>query len=224
MLKLVKIGSRISSRHGGAMKVNLKQISLLTVFLSAALLSQAFAAESYRIDSKQSRVTVDVGTGGLLGFAGHPHHISIGNLAGEIQASANSPESASAEIRIASDSLSEAGEFKEKDLQKINTEMKQNVLETSQYPEIIFKSTNVSATPLKEGQYKIQMEGNLTLHGVTQKITVPATVSLSETKLHAKGEFKLNREDYKVETESAGGGTVKVAKELKVSFDIVALP
>jgi polyisoprenoid-binding protein YceI len=206
------------------MKGNLRQIGLFVVFLSAALHSQALSAESYRIDSKQSRVTVDVGTGGLLGFAGHPHHISVGNLEGEFQASAKSPESASAEIRIASDSLSEAGEFKEKDLQKINTEMKQNVLETSKHPQIVFKSTKVSASPGKEGQYQVQMEGDLNLHGVSQKITVPATVTLNETKLHATGEFKLDREDFGIETESAGGGTVKVAKEIKVSFDIVALP
>lgn len=202
----------------------MKQIILFIVILSGVVLTRAFAADTYRIDSKQSKVVVDVGTGGLLGFAGHPHHISIGNLAGEIHASPKSPESASAEIRIASDSLEEAGEFKEQELQKINTEMKQNVLETSQYPEIVFKSTKVSATPGKEGQYQVQMEGDLTLHGVTQKVVIPAAVSLSESSLRATGGFKLNREDYKIKTESAGGGTVKVAKEIKVSFDIVAVP
>lgn len=206
------------------MKRHLIQVILSIVILFGVVKSQSVSAEAYQIDPKQSHVTVDVGTGGLLGFAGHPHHISIGNLSGEIHASPKTPESASAEIRIASDSLEEAGEFKEQDLQKINTEMKQNVLETSQYPEIVFKSTKVTATPGKEGQYRVQVEGDLTLHGVTQKVVIPAAVTLSESTLRATGELKLNREDYKIKTESAGGGTVKVAKEIKVSFDIVAVP
>lgn len=42
--------------------------------------------------------------------------------------------------------------------------------------------------------------------------------------LSAALQFKINREDFGIETESAGGGTVKVAKEIKVSFDIVAVP
>src|SRR5262245_18829018 len=155
---------------------------LLVAFISMATV--AYAADVYQIDPKQSHITADVGTGGVFGFAGHSHHIEIGNLSGQIQASANSPESASAEISVVSDSLTESGEFKEEELQKINTEMKQNVLEASKYPEILFKSTKVSATPGKENRFQVQLEGNLTLHGVTQKIVVPAVVTLTENKLH----------------------------------------
>jgi polyisoprenoid-binding protein YceI len=191
------------------MKQQLTFVVPLIVFLSGAA---ANASDTYRIDSKQSHVTVDVGTGGLLGFAGHPHHIAIRQIAGEIHASPKTPESASVEIRIVSDSLEETGDFKE------------NVLETSKYPEIAFKSNKVSAKPGKEGQYQVQIEGDLILHGITQKVTIPAGVTMNENTLRANGEFKLNRDDYGIETKSAGGGTVKVAKELKVSFDIVAVP
>jgi polyisoprenoid-binding protein YceI len=207
---------------GGTMKP--QWIFGFSVVLIAAIGSVALAADVYRIDSQKSHITADVGTGGVFGFAGHSHHIVVGNLSGNIQAPPKSPESASAEIRVVSDSLSEDGEFKEEDLQKINTEMKQSVLETSQYPEILFKSTKVSATPGKEGQYQVQIEGNLTLHGVTQKVVIPAAVTLGEKELYAVGEFKFNREDYKIETASPGGGTVKVGKEIKISFEIIATP
>lgn len=203
------------------MKQQLTFVVPLIVLLSGAA---ANASDTYRIDSKQSHVTVDVGTGGVLGFAGHSHHIAIRQLTGEIHASPKTLESASIEIRIVSDLLEETGDFKEKELNTINTEMKQSVLETSKYPEIAFKSNKVSAKPGKEGQYQVQIEGDLILHGITQKVTIPAAVTMNENTLRANGEFKLNRDDYRIETKSAGGGTVKVAKELKVSFDIVAFP
>jgi polyisoprenoid-binding protein YceI len=214
-------GKQRNNGKGGIMKKQLIFVISLIVVLSQIT---SYASDTYRIDSKQSKLTVEVGTGGLLGFAGHSHHIAVRQLAGEIQASPKSPESASVNIRIVSDSLEETGEFKEKDLNTINTDMKQNVLETSKYPEIAFKSNKVSAKPGAEGQYEVQIEGDLVLHGVTQKVVIPASVTLNEKSLHAIGHLELNRDDYKIETKSAGGGTVKVAKELKISFDIVAVP
>jgi polyisoprenoid-binding protein YceI len=59
------------------------------------------------------------------------------------------------------------------------------------------------------------------LHGVTRKITVPARIIDDGTNLRVTGEFEINRQDHKIETKSAGGGTVKVSKKLEVSFNLV---
>src|SRR5574341_1048999 len=214
----------ISLTGGGNMK-RLQRI--LFIFLALSLMDlgniagSETAATAYRIDPKQSRFMIEAGTAGVFGFMGHPHHIAVRDFSGEIQASTETSETASVSIRVFSESLIETGDFSEKDLDKINSDMKQHVLETAKYPEILFKSTHVTVAPSKNEKYQVQVKGDLTLHGVTRQIEFPVAVTLSGNTLRANGNFKVLRKDYNVETTSAGGGTVKVGQELKVSFNIV---
>jgi polyisoprenoid-binding protein YceI len=103
----------------------------------------------------------------------------------------------------------------------INKELNDIVLETAKYPEITFKSTDVKGN-LKNGVFNMKIGGNLTLHGVTKHIVIPATVTIEGDSLHAKGEFKLNRKEFKVNATEAFHGFVKVKHVLRFSFDIIA--
>ena len=47
--------------------------------------------------------------------------------------------------------------------------MREEVLETSKYPEVFFVSTSVSASRMGKDRYRARLIGDLTLHGVTQK-------------------------------------------------------
>jgi polyisoprenoid-binding protein YceI len=95
------------------------------------------------------------------------------------------------------------------------------VLESAKYPEITFKSTEITGR-LTGGQFEAKVGGELTLHGVTRHIVIPATVTLSGNELRARGEFTVNRGDYKVKATSAFHGMVRVRDRLKFTFDIVA--
>ena len=96
------------------------------------------------------------------------------------------------------------------------------MLETAKYPEITFNSTDVKGQVRADGQYEAEIGGDLTLHGVTRHIVIPATVTLSGNDLRARGEFTVNRGDYKVKATSAVHGLVRVRDKLKFTFDIVA--
>jgi len=175
----------------------------------------------YRLDASQSRFMVRAFSGGLLWFKGHDHFIAVRDFSGEAQLTPGAITPASLQITARADSLVETRDlFTEPQKQIINKELREIVLETDKYPEITFKSTDVTGK-LDGGQFETKIGGDLTLHGVTRRIVIPARVTLSGDTLRAQGEFTVNRSDYKVKATSALHGTIRVRDKLKFTFDIV---
>jgi hypothetical protein len=56
-----------------------------------------------------------------------------------------------------------------------------------QYPDIVFKNTNVSANAAGANQYDLKINGDLTLHGVTRQITIPRVEACDSCKHYIKG-------------------------------------
>ena len=86
------------------------------------------------------------------------------------------------------------------------------VLDVERFPKISFESTKVERSG--EGQFLVA--GRLSLHGVTQPITIRVR---SENGRYV-GTCTLKQRDYGIEPISIVGGTVKVKDELKIDFDI----
>lgn len=177
----------------------------------------------YRLDAAQSKFMVKAFAGGLLSAFAHDHNIAIKGISGEALITTDSVTPASLHMTIRADSLAITDKVSDKDRNEIETTMRTSVLEVQQYPEIVFKSTNISADKTGEGQYNAQIWGDVTLHGVTKSIWFKATVTVSDATLRARGSFALRQSDFKIKPPSAGGGTVKVKDELKFSFDIVGV-
>jgi polyisoprenoid-binding protein YceI len=100
--------------------------------------------------------------------------------------------------------------------------MNREVLETAQFPEIAYDSTEVAADELKEDLYRLNVHGRLTLHGVTNDQDVVAQASLGVDSVRAYGSFSLLQTDYDIRIASIAGGTLKLLDELKFSFYVVA--
>lgn len=198
-------------------------ISILTT-LSLVAQNDLPKAGKYRIIAEESRIEAKTGSSGLLSFAGHPHTITPTAFSGEVDIKPGDANAAIVSLKIQAPSLREAAEFEAKEKQEIESQLHGPVLETSKYPEITFESTNVKYSEGAGHVYDAQIEGNLTLHGVSQKITVPARITMNGEALRATGNFKINRPDFKIETKSAGGGTVKVAKTIDINFVLVLKP
>lgn len=178
----------------------------------------------YRIDASRSSFMVRTFSGGLLWFKGHDHFIAIRDFAGEVELTPGSINPASLALRVKADSLAETREvFTEQQKAIINKEIRELVLETAKYPEIVFKSTEVTGR-LTGGQFEAKIGGDLTLHGVTRHIVIPAQVTLDAGGLRARGSFTVNRSDFKVKATSALNGTIRVRDKLKFTFDIAASP
>ncbi|HEY0323124.1 MAG TPA: YceI family protein [Pyrinomonadaceae bacterium] len=182
-----------------------------------------FAVARYRLDAGRSQFMVRAFSGGLLWFKGHDHFIKVRDFNGEAELTPDALNPASLQMRIRADSLEETRDvFTEQQKQIINRELREIVLETAKYPEIVFKSTDVTGQLLAGGEYQAKIGGDLTLHGVTRHIVIPVTVTLSGSDLRARGEFTINRADYNVKATSAVHGLVRVRGKLKFTFDIVA--
>lgn len=177
----------------------------------------------YEIVANESRFTVQAFAEGLFSAFGHDPVIAIRDFTGEIECAPDTLNGGVVRMTVRTDSLAASDDVKEKDRAEIDRMMHADVLETERYPEIVFESTNVQASRLGQGRYRVRVIGNLHLHGATQNnLWIHAEVKTSEDALRAKGEFTLKQTDYGIKPVKVAGGTLKVKNELKFSFDIGA--
>ena len=175
----------------------------------------------YRLISEQSNFTVQAFAQGLLSAFAHDPVIVIRDFNGEVQFVPGTFEAALLKITINARELALSVEVREKDRAEIETAMRNQVLEVVKYPEIVFSSTNISASRVAEGRYRVRIIGDVTLHGVTQKnLWISSEATVSEEDLRARGEFSLKQSDFGIKPFSAVGGTIKLKNELKFIFDI----
>jgi polyisoprenoid-binding protein YceI len=180
------------------------------------------APVQYRLDASKSKFMVFANRTGLAYFKGKSHQIAVRDFAGQASLDPAALNPASLEMTVKSASLEETRDvYTDKEKGIINKELNEIVLETAKYPEIAFKSTEVKGV-LKNGVFNLKIGGDLTLHGITKHIVIPATVSLEGSELHAKGEFKINRKEFHVNATEAFHGFVKVKHVIRFAFDIIA--
>src|SRR5829696_1843586 len=201
---------------------------LIITFILAALLSPVSfaltpATVTYNLDASQSKFMAHANRSGPLWFKGHSHHLEASDFSGQVELTPGTITPASLRLVVKAASLHETGaDFTEPQKEIINKELKEIVLHPDQYPDITFQSTNVTAKALGADRYEIDINGNLTLHGVTRPTRIPAVVTLRGDTLRAIGKFSIDRDDYKVKATSAFHGMVRVDDDVKFEFDIVA--
>src|SRR5215469_15579302 len=177
---------------------------------------------TYRLDPRPSRFTIRVTAAGLLSAFGHNPLIGVGSFTGEVQFDPASPASASVKVQIPSRSLEVAGDVNEKDRREIEQIMQGQVLESDSYPVIEFQSSEVKVTSIGSGQFRAEISGELSLHGVTHQQTVVARVTASGDRLRASGEFSVYQTEFGIQLVTVAGGALRVKDELKASFEILA--
>src|SRR6266853_4163482 len=189
---------------------------------SKAVDDSSLAAQRYTLDASQSKFIAHALRGGLLWFKGHDHLVAVREFTGEAQMTPDTLTPASLEITAKTASMEETSSvFTAPQKQIINKELREIVLLPDQYPDIVFRSTNVNGKAIGNGQYELKITGDLTLHGMTRQITIPTKVTVAGNDLRAQGEFSVNRSDFKVKATSAAHGLVRVRNKIKFTFDIV---
>lgn len=177
----------------------------------------------YRLVPEASTFTVQAFAEGLFSAFGHDPVIAIRDFQGEARFVPGSFEGASLTVSVNPQSLAVTNSEKEKDRLEIERTMREQVLEVGKYPEIVFRSTNISASRMAEGRYRARIIGDLTLHGVTQKnLWISAEAAVADDRLRAQGTFSLKQSDFGIKPFSAVGGTIKLKNGLQFIFDMVA--
>ncbi|HEV2834559.1 MAG TPA: YceI family protein [Pyrinomonadaceae bacterium] len=203
--------------------ITIAMVLISLICFAAATSATAPATVTYTLDASRSKFMAHASRSGLLWFKGHGHHLAASDFSGQVELTPQSITPASMRLVVKAASLHETGaDFTDQQKQIINKELHDIVFHPDQYPDIVFQSTNVTAKPARSGGgYDVKLTGNLTLHGTTRQLEIPATVTLNGDELRAVGKFSIDRDDYKVKATSAFHGMVRVSNSVKFEFDIV---
>lgn len=177
----------------------------------------------YAVDPGVSRMTVRAFAGGALSVMGHNPSFAIRDVRGE---AALDPEGTAAALSLSinATSLALTDSMSDSDRREIERTMREEVLETSRFPDIVYDcpETKASVTKSGDGQFQIQLGGDLTLHGVTRSHPITARVYLMGDMLRGSAESSLRQTDFGIKLVNVAGGMLKVKEEVKLTFDLVA--
>ena len=196
-------------------------LAAAALLLASATLAQAEAVTFAVVEGKSS-VKIHVGKSGALSFAGHRHEVQA-PVTGTVIADAATVSASSLDLKFPSARLKVLPEGEPAgDAPKVEEAMRgPEVLDAIRFPDIRFVSKRVLGQG-SGGSYDLTIVGDLSLHGVTRELTVPVKVTLEGRTLTATGQATLRHDQFGMKPVSAGGGTVRVANEIRLDFRIVA--
>lgn len=171
------------------------------------------ADERYILDASASSLKAQAFATGMLSRLGHSPTFAVRDFRGEAQLAPDPALSLHAKAA----SLALLDEVSEKDRREILRTLNEEVLESARYPEIEFRSTRIE---LKDTVARI--EGDLTLHGVTRRKVITATLTKTGDSLRARGDFTVLQSDFNIKLVRVAGGLLKLKDEVRCTFEVLA--
>lgn len=207
--------------------MSIKAVNQIAVLFFLLLLAATASAQSksrtYTIVAGESSFWVFVPKTGLLSGLAHDHEIGVKSFSGKVVVPEAGASSGSLELNVDATSLTVMDKKpSEEDKKKIYNSMHSEVLESAKHPKITFKSVSISNLKQTGDGYSLTLNGDLTLHGVTKRIALPVSATITQQQLRATGKYTLRQTDFGIKPYSAAGGTIKVKDEIVVNFNIVA--
>jgi hypothetical protein len=101
----------------------------------------------------------------------------------------------------------------------------ENYLESEKYPKSLFKGriTNLSSVDFsKNGTYDVNVEGDLTIHNVTKKISTKGSIEVVSGGINASSKFNIIPEDYNISI--PGVVRDKIDKQIEVTIAMKYTP
>jgi polyisoprenoid-binding protein YceI len=176
---------------------------------------------SYRVGPQSGRLLVKTARTGLGAKAGHDLTIEVTRWHANVIVSTASPANSSvtAEIDVDSFEVREGtGGVKpltDADRADIKNTLRGKILKTAAHPVITFVSSQVSGSA-----QSFRIDGDLTIVGVTQPVTVEGQLAGSR----AQGSAVIVQSRWGIRPYSAFLGALKLRDEVEVQFDIDLTP
>ncbi|WP_336214137.1 YceI family protein [Nonomuraea sp. LPB2021202275-12-8] len=174
-------------------------------------------AGSYTLGPESGRLLVHTRRTGLGAKAGHDLIIEVTRWRGDATVDTADPANSSVILEIDAESLhvlKGTGGVKpltDSDRGEIEKILREKILHTARHPTITFRSTTAGGTA-----ESFQVEGDLTIVGVTRPVAVQA--SLAEGRVHGSATIVQTR--WGIRPYSALFGALKVSDEAEVRFDV----
>jgi hypothetical protein len=102
----------------------------------------------------------------------------------------------------------------------------ENYLESDKFPNSTFKGkvTNLKDVNFaKDGKYNVTVEGDLTMHGITKKVSVKGTMEVKAGSIYADSKFKVLIKDYNIKVPNTVINNIAESIEIKVSVELKKL-
>ena len=97
----------------------------------------------------------------------------------------------------------------------------ENYVESDKFPNATFKGkvTNMDAIEFSlPGSYDAIIEGELTIHGITQKVAAEGIFQVKNDMIHGKAKFNVAISDYDISIPGAVAG--KIAEVVEITVDV----
>ncbi len=180
----------------------MKQLAILIL-----LLSTAFAAQGQKYMTRN-------------GFIGFYSHTPMEDIKGDNNQVASVLDTGSGEIVF--QVLIKSFHF---DRALMEEHFNENYMESDKYPKSTFKGkiANLSSVNFtKPGTYDVTIEGDLTIHNTTNKVSIKGTIEVVTGGINASSKFNVVPEDYKIEI--PGVVKEKINKNLEVTVSMKYSP
>ena len=182
------------------------------------------AARVYAFDAAQSQLTLVLSQEGLISRRSPTHRVAAKSFSGRI-ALPKDEARMTVEVETDAKSLTNVDEFMgDFERKEFHHALRNLVLETEKYPTIRFASTAVADLRKTGANREFVLSGDLTLHGVTKRVSFPVKATIAGEEIRASGEAKLKQTDFGMKPFEKGLGLIKIGDEMKIVFSILAKP
>ncbi len=155
------------------------------------------------------------------GFIGFYSHTAIEDITADNNQVASVVDAASGELAIIVTMTN--FQFEKKLMQE---HFNENYVESEKYPKATFNGkivNNSEVDYLTRGEYAVKVEGDMTIHGITNNVSMEGTVVVTETgDIVTRTKFLLNPEDYNIKIPRVV--RKNIAERLEISVDILHQP
>ncbi|MGE0132271.1 MAG: YceI family protein [Blastocatellales bacterium] len=180
---------------------------------------------AYAIDLAQSQVAATLTQEGFIARRYQTHRVEVRNFSGRIEVSEKDETRITVEVEAETKSLTNVDQaMSEFERREFHGVLNNIVLESDKHPKIKFTSVSISDSRKSGETRSFTLNGDLTLRGVTKRVSFPVNVTMTKEQLRATGEGKLKQTDFGITPYSGKLGMIKIGDEVSVSFNIVAKP
>ena len=95
-------------------------------------------------------------------------------------------------------------------------------MNSEKYPKATFSGKIEGYDKAAGGSQEVRAVGKLTIHAVTQTVTIPGTISVNDLKLNMKSKFLVKLADYKVDIPQLMWQNI--AEQVEVTLDLTYKP
>jgi hypothetical protein len=212
--------------------MTVRAIFMLFLMLPVLPIAHAGDVQRFVVDNERSWIRVLVYRAGLMSAFGHNHVVASHDISGIVECSDRLIDTAvdlffpveslvvdAADLRnLEGDDFS--GQVSDKDIRGTRKNMLgRKVLDAENHAMIRVRSTEISGEP-----GSLTVIADMTVAGQTNSITFPASVVWSGDEIVVSGTARISHEELGLKPFSAAFGTLKVHRDIKVRFEITAVP